>query len=76
MSSVLTELLNKDVVSLINEYLMISEEEVRAHHHRAMNQLMFNFGVRRTSHYLNALYPIVYKVIHYSSARKRMRFRM
>ncbi len=47
MSLLLTEILNKDVLGLINEYLMISEENVRAHHHRTMKQLQIHMGLRK-----------------------------
>lgn len=73
MATVLTSVLNKDVIGLINQYLMISEEEVRAHHHRTMIQLRFYFGIRKINHYLNAVHPIVYKIIHHSSKRRLVR---
>lgn len=69
----LTERLNRDVIGLINEYLMITEDEVRAHHHRCMNQLRFHFGLRKFNHYMNAIHPFVYKITHYSSKRRRIR---
>jgi hypothetical protein len=73
MCTVLTEILNKDVIGLINNYLMISEDEVKANHHRAMNQLRFHFGLRKFNHYMNSIHPFVYKITHYSSKRRRIR---
>lgn len=73
MCTVLTEILNKDVIGLINNYLMISEDEVRANHHRTMNQLRFHFGIRKFNHYVNAIHPFIYKITHYSSKRRRVR---
>lgn len=72
MSALLTQLLNKDVLGLINDYLMVSEEEVRGHHHRTMNQLRFHFGIRKFNHYVNSIHPFIYKITHYSSKRRRV----
>ena len=66
--------LNGDLFRHINEFVMITEEEVRGNHHRCMNELLYFFGRRRTYHYLNALYPIVYRIIHYSSTIRTYEF--